>query len=584
MTAFEQALTFGAALTGSGMARFRLWAPDARQVELEIEGHAARAMPQTGDGWWELEAPARPGDLYGFRIDGDLLAPDPASRAQAEDVHGYSVLVDPKAYAWRHPDWRGRPWPEAVIYELHAGLCGGFEGIAGKLPELKALGVTAVQLMPIAEFPGARGWGYDGVLPYAPERSYGPPEALKALVDRAHELGLMIFLDVVYNHFGPDGAYLHAYARRFFREDIQTPWGGAMDFRQEAVRRYFIDNALYWLNEYRFDGLRFDAVHAYQDPEFLRVMGEEIRRGVGPDRDVHLILENEANIASVIGGRPFDAQWNDDIHHALHVMLTGEDRGYYGDFSDAPAERLARGLKEGFIYQGEPAGGGKGKPRGEPSAGLPATAFVDCLQNHDQIGNRAMGERLTVLAEPKALRAATALLLLSPHIPMIFMGEEIGSRSPFLYFTDHHDELAEAVREGRRKEFAAFPEFSHPQARQRIPDPNAPETFERSRPEPGPDADAWRALYRDLLALRRDLIAPRLDGAQALQARAIGEKAVVASWTLGDGAVLTLALNLGARPVALPPDIAGQVVWSEGEASATALPGPGFRAFVEPNR
>jgi maltooligosyltrehalose trehalohydrolase len=572
MTRFAQPLAFGAELVGDARARFRLWAPDAGRVELELHpsshGRGVQ-MRRSSDGWFIVEAEARPGDRYGFRIDGDLFVPDPASRAQAEGVHGPSVLVDPRAYAWRTPGWKGRPFAEAVIYELHVGLCGGFEGVATRLPALRDLGVTAVELMPVGEFPGARGWGYDGVLPYAPEGAYGPPEALKALVDRAHELGLAVLLDVVYNHFGPDGAYLHAYARRFFREDRHTPWGGAMDFRQAPVRRYFVDNALYWLNEYRFDGLRLDAVHAYADPGFLRRLGEEIRRSVEPDRSVWLILENEANTASVLGGRPFDAQWNDDVHHCLHVLLTGEHHGYYGDFADRPADRLARALREGFVYQGDRTR--RGGPRGEPSAGLPVTAFVDCLQNHDQVGNRALGERLTVLADPEELKAAVALLLLSPHIPMIFMGEEVGTRSPFLYFTDHGPDLAKAVREGRRKEFADFPGFGDRKARERIPDPNAPETFERSRPEPAPDADAWRGLYRSLLALRHDLVVPRLAGACAVEAEATGERSVRAAWRLGDGAVLTLALSLDGTPLAGP----GEPVFRLGDR---------FAAWLEPNR
>jgi maltooligosyltrehalose trehalohydrolase len=585
VTSFVQPLAFGAEITAPGRARFRLWAPDARQVELLISAHPGEGrdpaqvgeghgryghpMPPAGDGWFALEAEARPGDRYGFRIDGNLLVPDPAARAQAEGVHGPSVLVDPAAYAWKTPDWRGRPFAEAVIYELHVGLCGGFEGVAARLPELKDLGVTAVELMPIGEFPGARGWGYDGVLPYAPEGSYGPPEALKALIDRAHDLGLMMLLDVVYNHFGPDGAYLHAYARRFFREDKHTPWGGAMDFRQAPVRRYFIDNALYWLNEYRFDGLRLDAVHAYADEDFLKALGREIRTGVEPGRHVCLILENEANTSSILGGRPFDAQWNDDVHHALHVLLTGEHHGYYGDFADRPAERLARGLRDGFVYQGDPTR--RGAPRGEPSADLPVTSFVDCLQNHDQAGNRALGERLTVLADPGELKAAVALLLLCPHVPMIFMGEEVGTRSPFLYFTDHGPELARAVREGRRREFADFPGFKDRKAREKIPDPNAPETFERSRPVPPDDAEAWRALYRRLLALRRDLIVPRLEGTRSLEAAATGARAVRAGWRLGDGAVLTLVLDLDGGAL-------------EGPGEPVFALGGRFAAWLEPNR
>ena len=580
MTRFVSDPGVGAQLTGDGRARFRLWAPGCDTVRLEIEGQPPQAMQPAGDGWFELEAACGAGARYRYRVKDDLAVPDPAARAQAEDVHGPSLVVDPSAYDWSTGAWRGRPWREAVVYELHPGLMGGFKGIAGRLPQLKDLGVTAVELMPIADFPGRHNWGYDGVLPYAPDRAYGTADELKALVDRAHELGLMILLDVVYNHFGPDGNYLHAYAERFFRDDRQTPWGAAIDFRQEPVRRFFIQNAIYWLMEYRFDGLRLDAVHAIQDPQFLKTLAAEVRGAVEPGRQVHLVVENETNSASLLRSG-FDAQWNDDVHHCLHVMLTGEHHGYYGDFTQAPAEKLARALAGGFVYQGE-ASAGHGAPRGEPSGDLPTTAFVDCLQNHDQIGNRAFGQRLTTLAHPEALKAAVGLLLLSPHVPMIFMGEETGSRAPFLFFTDHGPELAKLVRDGRRKEFAHFPDFADAESLKRIPDPNAAETFEASRPEPGPDAEAWRALYRRLLDLRRRLVAPALEGASSIEARAIAEKAVWARWRLGDGAVLTLAMNLGDAPAASPRTSADPFFSIGGSPDDGRLPPRSFAAWIEP--
>jgi malto-oligosyltrehalose trehalohydrolase len=358
----------------------------------------------------------------------------------------------------------------------------------------------------------------------------------------------MIFLDVVYNHFGPDGNYLASYAPEFFRNDVSTPWGPAIDFRKPEVRRFFTENALYWLMEYRFDGLRFDAVHAVTEPDWLDEMAAEVRATVEKDRHVHLVLEHDGNVAEHLR-RDFDAQWNDDGHHVLHVLLTGENEGYYGDYADKPAERLARCLAEGFIYQGEPSAHRGGDKRGTPSADLPPTAFVLFLQNHDQIGNRAFGDRLTDSVKPEALEAAIALQLLCPQIPLIFMGEESASRSPFQFFTDHHGELADAVREGRRKEFASFAAFSDPARRAKIPDPNAAETFEQSRPEPGGRGDAREELYRKLLRLRREHIVPRLQGAKAIGAEAIGASAVAARWQLGD-AVLTLAANLGAEPCA----------------------------------
>src|SRR5262249_34307849 len=347
-------------------------------------------------------------------------------------------------------------------------------------------------------FPGRRNWGYDGVLPFAPAAAYGTPDDLKALVDAAHGYGLVMFLDVVYNHFGPDGNYLAAYAPQFFRNDISTPWGPAIDFRQPEVRRFFIENALYWLMEFRFDGLRFDAVHAISEPDWLDEMAAQVRATVERGRHARLGLAHAGNAASPLAG-DFDAQWNDDGHHALHVLLTGEHDGYYADYADGPASRLARVLAEGFAYQGEPSRHRGGKPRGTPSGHLPPTAFVLFLQNHDQIGNRALGERLTALADPAALEAAIALLLLCPQIPLLFMGEEVASPSPFLFFTDHNEELAAAVRAGRRREFASFTSFLARRGSV-LPDPNAIETFERSIPKPDPErGNAREKLYRELL-------------------------------------------------------------------------------------
>jgi malto-oligosyltrehalose trehalohydrolase len=428
---------------------------------------------------------------------------------------------------------------------------GGFRSIGDRLPALKDIGITAIELMPVAAFPGAHNWGYDGVLPFAPAEAYGTPDDLKALVERAHRLNLMIFLDVVYNHFGPDGNYLPLYAKRFFRTDTPTPWGAAIDFRVPQVGQFFEENARQWLLEYGFDGLRFDAVHAIQDEGWLERTAHGLRREAA-ERHIHLVLENEDNIATHLRDG-FDAQWNDDIHHALHVLLTGEVNGYYQDFAEAPAQRLARGLAEGFIYQGDASRNRKGGSRGEPSADLAPTAFVAFLQNHDQIGNRAFGERLTILADPRALKAAAALLLLMPQIPMIFQGEEIGSRTPFLFFTDHGPELAKAVREGRRREFAAFADAAHGRE---IPDPNSAATFRASDPEhDAPEAEDWRDLYRRLLTLRHARIMPHLKGARAMEAQAIGDAAVLARWKLGNGALLTVGSNLGRTAASAPmPD------------------------------
>ncbi|MEH6663228.1 MAG: malto-oligosyltrehalose trehalohydrolase [Brevundimonas sp.] len=567
---------FGPRIEADGV-RFRLWAPDAEGMAVEIEGGPTLPLTPAEDGFLEALAPCGPGARYRFVTAGGERVPDPASRRQAGDVDGPSVVEPVDAFAWRNTDWIGRPWAETVIYELHAGVMGGYAGVAEALPALAALGVTAIELMPVSDFSGTRNWGYDGVLPFAPDSAYGSPDDLRSLIDRAHDLGLMVFLDVVYNHFGPEGNWLPSYAPAFFDAEEQTPWGAAIDFRNPSVRRFFTENVLYWLHAFRFDGLRFDAVHAILDQSWLTEMAAEVRASLPPERHVHLMLENEANTPGLLESG-FDAQWNDDFHNVLHVLLTGETHGYYEAFADEPTARLARCLAEGFIYQGETPPGGE--PRGAPSGHLRPTAFVSFLQNHDQTGNRAMGERLIALAHPEALRAAVALMLLSPQIPMLFMGEEVGAREPFLFFTDFHDALADAVREGRRREFARAPEFADPERRKTIPDPNALATFEASRwTDAAPDAASWRALYKRLLALRATRIAPHLEGARSLGAQALAEGCVTARWRLGDGSRLTLAVNLGDAAVAadLP---AVEPLYGEGEVGRLAA----FetRAWIEP--
>jgi malto-oligosyltrehalose trehalohydrolase len=532
-------MSFGAQYLGDNHTRFRLWAPSQKAVAVQIEREPPVAMTARAGGWFEAEVSCSPGTTYRYRLDSGQLVPDPASRAQVDDVHGPSLVVDPTAYRWRHPEWKGRPWHETVLYELHVGTCGGFSGVAADLDRLAGLGVTAVELMPVNDFPGTRNWGYDGVLPFAPDQAYGSPDDLRALVDAAHGRGLMMFLDVVYNHFGPDGNYLGIYAPQFFRDDVPTPWGAAIDFRQMPVRRFFIENALHWLTEYRFDGLRFDAVHAIVDQDWLDEMAAEIRATIGKERHVHLVLEHDGNDAGHLR-KGFDAQWNDDAHHVFHVLLTGESDGYYCDYAEAPARQLARCLAEGFVYQGDPSPHRNGAARGTPSADLGPTSFVNFLQNHDQIGNRPFGDRLTATADPEALKAAVTLLLLAPNIPLLFMGEEVLSRAPFQFFTDHQGDLANAVRDGRRREFASFTRFGGAD----IPDPNARETFEHSRVTAGGDD----SLHRTLLKLRREAIVPRLPGARSLGAEAIGPAAVLARWRMGDGATLAIAANLGAEP------------------------------------
>lgn len=573
---------FGAHLRGD-VAQFRLWAPACNDVALEIGGMAPIPMQRDEDGMFVAEAMCQPGARYRYRIAPDLAVPDPASRLQAGDVHDSSVVVAADSYVWRHRDWCGRPWREMVIYELHVGCYGGFRGVERRLPALAELGITAIELMPIADFSGSRGWGYDGVLPFAPDTSYGTPNELKHLIDTAHGLGLCVYLDVVYNHFGPDGNYLHRYAPDFFKPE-DSKWGAVIDFAKAPVREFFAQNACYWLREFRFDGLRFDAVHALCDRSWLDEVATRIRREAGPARHVHLMLENEHNEAEFLR-RDFDAQWNDDGHNVLHVLLTGERDSYYRNYGDEPARKLARMLAEGFVYQGEPSPTHEGAPRGTASADLPPHAFILFLQNHDQVGNRAFGERLVELAAPAAVRAAVVLQLLAPQIPLLFMGEEWGAREPFLFFTDFHAELADAVREGRRREFASSAAFTDPVQRERIPDPNAEDTFLRSIPDFDAACGAanaqWREFYHTLLRLRRDYVVPALQDARSEGAHVLGPAAVAACWRLG-AARLHIAINLDEAAVDFVAPGGQLLVESATGAAARAVQGrlPGHAAVV----
>lgn len=588
-------MPFGAEMLADGRIRFRLWAPAATEVALCLEQADGEdiVLPMDAEpgGWFGLvTGEACAGSRYRFRLDNGMRVPDPASRFNPADVHGPSEVVDPGAFRWQDDAWCGRPWEEAAIYELHVGTFspqGTYAGVMERLDYLADLGATAIELMPLADFPGTRNWGYDGALPFAPDHRYGRPEELKALVQGAHAKGLMVFLDVVYNHFGPEGNYLHLYAPQFFTERHHTPWGAAINFDgpdSRTVRDFFIHNALYWLVEFQFDGLRLDAVHCIPDdtrPDILDELAAAVHRGPGRERQVHLVLENDRNSARYLErgadltASRYRAQWNDDIHHALHVLLTGEADGYYGDYSDQPMHRLARCLTEGFAYQGEPSAYRQGEPRGTPSRHLPPTAFVSMLQNHDQVGNRAFGERLVALAEPDALRAAIATVLLAPSPPLLFMGEEFGAATPFLFFCDFGGKLAVAVTAGRRREFARFAQFADHAARERIPDPNAPASFMRSRLdwaclELAPHS-AWHAFYRHLLAIRRERIVPRLHGMQGGKAHAevTAERAIAASWVLGDGSRLRLLANFGDNAVPGIERPAGELLFASAKASAS---------------
>jgi len=595
-------MPFGAEISSTAGVRFRLWAPAVPAVTLALGTDAECTeipMVPGGDGWFTADVrDAGAGTRYRFRLPDGLRVPDPASRFQPDGVHGASEVVDPGAFAWRDGGWRGRPLHELVVYELHVGAftaAGTFDGVVSRLDELASLGVTAIELMPVAAGPGRRGWGYDGVYPFAPHACYGRPEDLKRLVEAAHERGLMVLLDVVYNHFGPEGNYLARYAPAFFTDRHRTPWGAAIDFEgpsSRVVRDFFVHNALYWVEEYHLDGLRLDAVHAIHDasePDVLTEIADAVHRAT-PDRHVHLVLENDDNCTWYLeraAGEPrwYAAQWNDDLHHAAHVCLTGERVGYYADYGDDPVGRLGRALAEGFVYQGEPSAYRDGARRGEPSAHLPPLAFVSFLQNHDQVGNRAFGERLVSLATAPALRAATALVLLAPAPPLLFMGEDWGTAQPFPFFCDFGPELAAAVREGRRREFARFPAFEDEQARARIPDPGAPETFAaavlRWEDAAAPAGRRWRAFHRRLLAIRQREIMPRLAGigSQAGGYEHLGARGLRVRWRLGDGSVLGVVANLGAEALAVKPP-PGDLLWVTSTAArrrlaAGSLPGWG---------
>ena len=563
---------FGARLTADG-ASFGLWAPAARRVDLLLDRH--HPLRRSEDGWFAADIPGiKAGARYKFRIDDGIDVPDPASAFQPDDVFGPSEVIDHSSFRWRAPDWRGRPWHETVLLEAHVGAFtpeGTYRAMIDKLDHLAAVGITALELLPLADFAGARNWGYDGVLWYAPDSAYGRPEDLKALIDEAHLRGLMVFLDVVYNHFGPEGNYLGRYAPSFFTE-AQTPWGSAIDYRIPQVRAFAIENALYWLREFRFDGLRLDAVHSITELGEISMLHDlSVAAGIlaaEAGRHIHLVLENDDNRVSVLDpvqdpprGK-YRAQWNDDYHHAWHVALTGETQGYYSDFQRSPLRDVARALGSGFVYQGEPSAHRGGQSRGEPSGTLAPTAFVNFLQNHDQIGNRALGDRLEGHVSPEAIEATLAITLLAPNIPMLFMGEEWGSKAPFPFFCDFKGDLAEAVRKGRRREYAwAYAEFGN-----EVPDPLEKSTVQSAVLDwPSRNQPPYRqrlALVQELLAVRRQEIVPRLANAAFGEAQAADNGMLTASWRMGDGATLKLAANLSNRAITgQPGDTKGSTIW-----------------------
>lgn len=573
---------FGPHLTKDGVS-FRLWAPGAKRVDLVLD--LPRPMQRTEGGWYVLNVTGLgAGARYKFRIDDELDVPDPGSDFQPEDVSGPSEVIDHAGFPWRAKDWRGRPWQDAVFLESHVGTFtpdGTYRAMIDKLDHLVETGITALELMPLADFAGKRNWGYDGVLLYAPDSTYGRPDDLRTLIDEAHLRGLMVFLDVVYNHFGPEGNYLGRYAPTFFTE-AHTPWGAAIDYGRPEVRAYAIENALHWLSDYRFDGLRFDAINHILTPPGEVPMLHELSAAVGKlaeetGRHIHLVLENGDNLASMLDSNEdpprgkFRAQWNDDYHHVWHVMLTGESAGYYGDYQDSPRDGLARALGSGFVYQGERAAFWGGEPRGEPSGHLAPGAFVNFLQNHDQIGNRVFGDRLEALAAPEGIAAALAVTLLAPTVPMLFMGEEWGSTRPFPFFCDFKGDLAHAVRKGRRAEY----EWAYAKYGDEVPDPLDVETFKSAvidwdarKVSPGKER---LVLVRELLTLRHKEIAPRLPGSRFGEAHVADDGRLAAYWLMGDGTKLRLLANVSDKEIAGPSSaLPGTLIW--GGTPADRLP------------
>jgi maltooligosyltrehalose trehalohydrolase len=512
----------GATIEAGGV-RFRVWAPVALRVELVLENRAdfPVALQPSGDGFFQaLIAGARAGTLYRYLVDGQGPFPDPASRRQPLGVHGPSEVIDPRGFCWSDQAWPGVELADLVLYELHVGTftpSGTFAGVRERLPALRELGVTAIELMPVADFPGQRNWGYDGVSPFAPARCYGSPDDLRALVDSAHGLGLAMVLDVVYNHLGPDGNYLGAFSPFVYSDNHHTPWGKAINLdgpHCAPVRAFFIENAMHWLHEYHFDGLRLDATHALCDESprhFLADLAACAHSLPGPYRLI--VAEDDRNLATLVrdeseGGMALDALWADDFHHQMRRCLAGDSDGYFADFSGQALD-IADTVKRGFFFRGQMVPR-LGRTRGSDPAGVSAERFVFCIQNHDQVGNRALGERLHQQIAPSAYRASVALLLLAPETPLLFMGQEWAASSPFLYFSDHNPDLGRKVTQGRREEFKGFAAFSSPEARSRIPDPQDETTFMRSRLAWDERAHqphaAVLSLHQALLELRRRVL------------------------------------------------------------------------------
>ena len=548
---------YGIKFLSKKKANFSFWAPDAKNVKLYIQNkdntYSEFEMERDENSVYKATVNnVEKNSLYFYKIDDSFSVPDPASNYQPFDVFGPSQIIDHNKFDWENDHkWKGIEWKDSIIYEIHIGTFtkeGTFKAVEQKLDYLKDLGISAIELMPIGDFPGNRNWGYDGVLIYAPDSSYGTPDELKSLIKTAHKKGMAVYLDVVYNHFGPDGNFLYTYAKsKFFSDKHITPWGDGINFENKYVRNFFINNAIFWLTEYHFDGLRFDAAHAIYDdikPDILTEISEKVRKKIGDKRKIHLILENDDNCTRYLDTTKkgyYDAQWNDDFHHCAHIFLTGEKDSYYKDYTSeetgkSTAYYMARTLAEGFAYQGEKSIYRNGAKRGNISKGLSPIRFIDFIQNHDQVGNRAFGERITQICKKEILNPIEYIYLLSPSIPLIFMGEEWGSSTPFYFFCNFNEELSKLVDLGRKEDIKKNRQNIEQKELKRIPVPSKIQTFTDSKLN-------WEDLskkennivlekYQNLIKTRKEKIIPIIDDIKETRFEVFDEHSFIVEWVL----------------------------------------------------
>jgi maltooligosyltrehalose trehalohydrolase len=585
MTENKRRYPIGAELIGNGLAHFRVWAPKAKRLEVVIEGvfHELESEPS---GYFSGAVTAQAGTLYRFRLDGgENFYPDPASRFQPEGPHGPSCVVDPAQFHWTDGDWNGIKMPGQIIYEMHVGTFtreGTWQAAARELAELARIGITVIEMMPVADFPGEYGWGYDGVDLFAPTRLYGTPDDLRAFVDKAHSLGLGVILDVVYNHFGPDGNYLGVYSDDYLHRERGNDWGDSINFdgqNSEPVREFFITNGRYWIQEFHFDGFRFDAtqsIHDESDEYIVGAIGRAARLAAGK-RSIILVAENEPQDTKLIrprseGGDDLDGLWNDDFHHSAYAVLTGRNEAYYSDYRGRPQEFVSA-AKYGYLFQGQPYWWQEAE-RGMPTFGTHPAAFVCFIENHDQVSNSAQGERMRFETSPGCYRAMTALLLLGPWTPLLFQGEEFGGTSPFVFFTDIGDEdLRKAIREGRFDFLAQFPSLATPDAQRTLPDPTDRKNFERCKLNfaERKEHSQFYDLHQDLIRLRREDSRFRKQIPGGVDGAVLGEKSFVLRYFGESNDERLLIVNLGLpqqlipspEPLLAPPfGFEWEVIWS----------------------